>query len=811
MRPVGNGRLPEGDVAATIPRHRFPVDPWRLVETEPSLDDLGTTETLFAIGNGHLGIRATPDEGRPIHRSGTFVNGFHETWPIHHAEEAFGFARTGQTIVDVPDGTVVQVFVDDDPLRIGEAGIDHYERVLDFRTGVLRRDVVWRTVAGERVHVRSERLVSLRHRHLAVVHLEVTLLDADAPLRVSSGLRNRRDGAVPTTDGDAHHESDPRRSRRFDRRILVPVTHRHDDPDDPAGGLVTLVHRCAVSAMVVAAAYRHEISGVDGALAGTTVTPDGGETAFDWRGVAGTTVRITKFLAYHVGGGHDGGDPGVDELTERCRSSVARARHDGLNGLHDDQERRLDTFWERSDIVVDGDPALQQAVRWNLHQVAQATVLVAGHGVAAKGVTSDGYDGHYFWDTEIHVVPFLASTNPEAARSLVAFRASMLDAARRRARDLDQRGALYPWRTINGEEASAHYAAGTAQYHINSAIAYALEQYVRATGDDEFLARHGAEILVETARLYEDLGFFSEGDDGHEQFHIHGVTGPDEYTTVVDDNLYTNVMARFTMRFAARTVTRLRDDDPERHAALVHRTGVTDAEVAGWHRACDAMAIAVDAELGIHPQDARFLDREPWDFAGTPPGKYPLMLHFHPLVIYRHQVLKQADVVLALHLRGEHFTVDEKRRDFDYYDPITTGDSSLSACIQAIVAAEVGHDDLALAHFRRAAYLDLADLHRNTADGVHVANAAGVRAALVHGFAGYDDDGTRIRLTPRLPAPWRALSFRMLRRGTDLRVTVDRSGATLEVLDGEPVTVAGPGGETDVGPGGSVVVPASAG
>jgi alpha,alpha-trehalose phosphorylase len=361
----------------------------------------------------------------------------------------------------------------------------------------------------------------------------------------------------------------------------------------------------------------------------------------------------------------------------------------------------------------------------------------------------------------------------------------MLDAARARAREVSQVGALYPWRTINGAEASAYYAAGTAQYHINAAVAYAIERYLDATGDIDFLRHEGAEILVETARLYEDLGFYAA--NGAEVFHIHGVTGPDEYTTVVNDNFYTNVMARFTMRFAATSVEFLREEHPGAYESLVRRSGVTDAEVAGWHRACDAMYIPYDDELGINPQDDSFLDREPWDFASTDDDQYPLLLNFHPLVIYRHQVLKQADVVLAMLLRSPHFPMDQKRRNFDYYDPITTGDSSLSACVQAAVAAEVGYPDLAFRYFEQALYLDLADTHANTSDGIHIANAGGVWAAVTHGFAGMIDSDDALEFSPRLPAQWSALRFKLLRRGSSITVALDRDGLTVSVESGDPV------------------------
>ena len=794
------------DVRTTIPRHRFPVDPWRLVETEPGFDDLGLTETLFATGNGYLGLRSNPPEGRDAHAHGTFVNGFHETWPIRHAEEAFAFAKTGQTIVNVPDAKLLKLYVDDEPLLLRDADLEEYQRVLDFRTGIATRELVWRTPSGKRVRVRSDQMVSLQHRHLAVLRLEVTVLDGAAPVVVSSQLLNRQDGVdeYHVASASLGEGADPRRARGFDRRVLLPRLQRDDGA---SGGPVTLGYRCDRSGMTIAAAYRHDVS-VDSSpvdsspvTSSTSISDDLAKTVFVWQAEPGRTVAITKFVAYHTSRGVP-----CEELADRCQRTLDRAATDGYERVRSEQAAWLEDYWGRADIEIGGDDASQQAVRWNLFQLAQASARTHEQGIAAKGVTAAGYDGHYFWDTEVYVVPFLASTNHEAARSLLRFRARMLDAARARAAELNQRGALYPWRTINGEEASAYYAAGTAQYHINAAVVYALDRYVAASGDRDFLETDGAEILVEAARLYEDLGFHSTGRDGVAEFHIHGVTGPDEYTTVVNDNLYTNVMARFTMRFAARVVEALRTDAPDRFAALVRTTGLTSDEVTAWNRACDAMYLPYDAALGIHPQDASFLDREPWDFAGTPAERYPLLLHFHPLVIYRHQVLKQADVVLAMFLRGEHFTTEEKRRNFDYYDPITTGDSSLSACVQSIVAAEVGHDDLAWAYFEQSLYLDLADAHGNTADGVHIANAGGVWSAIVHGFAGITDDGEAVRFAPRLPATWTALRFRMLRGRSSILVEVDPAGGSITVEQGPGVDVATSGGTVRLESGGSIRV-----
>jgi alpha,alpha-trehalose phosphorylase len=759
-----------------LPTYRYPVDPWRLVECEFDPTDLGLTETLFAVGNGYLGMRANPEEGRVAHSHGTFLNGFHETWAIQHAEEAFGFAKTGQTIVNVPDAKLMKLFVDDEPLLLNTADLEHYERSLDFRTGVLSRELLWRTPAGKRVQVRSTRVVSMMHRHLAMMTFEVTLLDSAAPVVISSQLLNRQDGEdeYHVTSASLGEGKDPRKSRRFDHRVLLPQLHRELD------GEAMLGYRCANSGMTLACGTRHLVETASPHHIETSIGADLAKTVVTVDARPGETVRITKFVAYH-------GSSGVPplELADRCSRTLSRGVTDGVQGILDSQKSWLDDFWQKSDIELDGDDAAQQAVRWNLFMLAQASARTHENGIAAKGVTASGYEGHYFWDTDIYVVPFLAYTDPEAARSLVRFRWHMLPKARERAIELNQVGALYPWRTINGDEASAYYAAGTAQYHINAAVAYSVKQYVEASGDIAFLIDEGAEILVETARLWADLGFYST--DHQRAFHIHSVTGPDEYTTVVNDNLYTNVMARFNLRYAARAVEMLQQLAPASHERLVRRMNLDPAEVGQWISAAEAMYLPFDQELGIHPQDDAFLDREVWDFAGTPPENYPLLLHYHPLVIYRRQVLKQADVVLAMFLRRDQFTLEQKRRNYDYYDPITTGDSSLSACVQAVAAAQIGYEHHAVHYFREALFVDLADTHGNASDGVHVASAGGVWGTIVFGFAGMFDNGLALRFSPSLPACWRRIAVRIERHGSKLLVELDATGATINVLAGPPL------------------------
>lgn len=758
------------------PTHIYPPDDWRILEARFSTTHLARAETIFALSNGYLGIRGSHEEGRPALSPGTFVNGFHETWPIYHVEEAYGLARTGQTIINVPDATVLELYVDDEPLFLPVARLTHYRRDLDMQVGILTRNLEWSTPAGKHIRVESSRMVSFEHRHLAMITYQVSLVDFPAPVAVVSRVLNRQDSA----NGDPlqrDKEPDPRLGRVFEHRVLESTAAEMEE------GRFLLGYRAANSGMILGIGVDHVIECDAEVRVEGEVDPDSSELVVAFDGRPGDTLRITKYVAYQTTRTVD-----TAALLPRCTRTLDRVRRAGADALIDSQKEQLGRFWERADIEVqpaEGWPRLQQTVRWNLFQLAQASWRAEGAGIPAKGLTGQAYEGHYFWDTEVYVLPFLAYTQPRIARNLLRFRYSMLDRARTRARELSMNGALFPWRTITGEEASANFQAGTAQYHINADVAWAIRKYVDVRDDLDFLVQVGAEMLVETARMWEDLGFYGESGS----FHFHSVTGPDEYTTVVNDNAYTNLMARLNMNTAVTALRRLEKERPDDYEALVHDTGLRPEEMEAWEKAARQVHVPFDERRGIHPQDSTFLERERWDLEATDRSKFPLLLHFHPLVIYRYQVIKQADVVLAMFLLGNEFDLEQKRRNFDYYDPLTTGDSSLSASVQSIVAAEIGNEEKALEYFEYALMMDLADIAGNVSDGVHVASTGGAWMALTHGFGGLRDFDGELRFDPRLPSTWDSLRIPLRFRNRQLRLTLTHKEETLELLEGEPLEV----------------------
>ncbi len=756
------------------PRDLFPISPWSLQVTrfarELTAQFIGPSETAFALSNGYLGLRGNHEEGRPVSEAGTFLNGFYEHRPIVYGETAYGFPTQGQTMLNCPDGKLIKLYVDDEPFDLEQSEVLAYDRRLDLREGVLSRDLVFLTPTGKRVRLSSRRLVSFHYRHLAAIQYDVMLEDADAELIISSELVNSHPLPVETAD--------PRMAQGFVGRVLNPQGH------ETQGMRALLSYRTKSSGLTLGCGMDHAVETECAVSAAASCEDDTAAIVFRIRGIAGQPCRIVKFLAYH-----HGPNATPHEIRSQTAWTLDRAMEEGFDAILDRQRTYVRDFWDRADVEVEGGatPEKQQVIRWNLFQLLQASARAEGCGIGARGLTGQTYEGHYFWDTEIYVLPFLIYTSPGAARNILKHRYDQLDKARARALELGHPGATFPWRTINGHEASAYYAAGTAQYHINADVIYALRKYVEATGDQEFLYRYGAEMAVETARFWLDLGGFSERHDNC--FVINGVTGPDEYTAVVNNNYFTNVMARENFSYAATVVRMLQQDHPDHFATLRARTAVTEKEVAGWEEAADRMYLPVDERLGIHPQDDSFLDKAKWDFAGTPEDNYPLLLHYHPLNLYRHQVLKQADTLLAMFLLGDQFSYEEKKKNFDYYDPLTTHDSSLSVCIQSIVAAEIGYMDKAREYFNFAVAMDLSDVGGNMMNGVHIASIGGSWMALVYGFAGMRDHGGDITFEPRLPEGWKKLAFRLTVRGNRLDVEVRREATAYSLLDGEGLTV----------------------
>ena len=750
-------------------RDVFEVEPWSVPERELDLERIGQTESVFALSNGHLGLRGNLDEGEPSGAPGTFLNAFYEVRPLPYAEAAYGYPEAGQTMINVTNGKIIRMLVDDEPFDVRYGRLVGHERVLDLRDGVLRREVEWISPTGQRVQVRSTRLVSFVQRSVAAIMYEVEPLGAAARIVLQSEL---------VANEPVPEETDDPRAAAALRAPLVAESHAHGELR------ANLVHRARVSELRMAAGMDHVVEGPQGTVTASESEPDLARVTVSTQLQPGQRLRIVKLLAYGWSSRRS-----LPALRDQVDAALASAQRTGWDGLRRGQREYLDDVWDGADVQLEGDPALQQAVRFGLFHVVQAGARAEGRAIPAKGLTGSGYDGHTFWDMEAYTLPVLTYVAPRAARDALCWRHATMDLAEARARELGLGGVTFPWRTIRGQEFSGYWPASTAAFHINADVADAVRRYLAATGDEEFEKGPGLDLLVATARLWRSLGHH----DAHGEFRIDGVTGPDEYTALVDNNVYTNLMAARNLRLAAEVAAR----HPERTSVL----GVDQEEIASWRDAAEAMAVPFDADLQVTPQCDSFTRYRAWNFEITPPDDYPLLLHFHNYVLYVSQVVKQADLVFALYACGDCFDAEQKLRDFDYYERITVRDSSLSAAIQAIVAAEVGHLELAYDYLGETAFIDLGDLAYNTRDGVHLAALAGAWLVAVAGFGGMRDHGERLAFAPRLPSRLSRLTFGLLYRGRRLRVDVRPDGAHYELLDGEPLEILHHGEAVTVAPG----------
>jgi alpha,alpha-trehalose phosphorylase len=741
-----------------IKQPEFSLDPWSLRETGLNLDRLAQTESVFALSNGHIGWRGVLDEGEPNGLPGSYLNGVFEDRPLPFAERSYGRPESGQTIINVTNGKLIRLFVDDEPFDVRYGSLRSHERVLDFRTGLLSREAEWASPASGSVRVMSQRLVSFSHRAVAAIRYEVAALGQPAQVTVQSELVANEQ--LPAASDD------PRAAAALDS----PLTAEYQYND---ANLVLLVHRTKHSGLRVGAIMDHLIEGPDGLRTDAHVSDDVGMVTATAMLEPGQRLRLVKFVAYGWSSTRS-----LEAVRDQVSAALSSARHAGWEGLAESQRDYLADFWDRSDVEVDGDPEIQQAVRFSLFHVLQAGARGEDRPIPAKGLTGPGYDGHTFWDTEMFVLPLLSLTAPDAAASALRWRHSTLPTARARAAELGFAGAAFAWRTITGPECSGYWPASLAAFHVNAAIADAVLRYVAVTGDTDFDQNTGTDLLVQTARLWRSLGHH----DSEGRFHIDGVTGPDEYSALADDNVYTNLMAQQNLLAAAERA--------ERYPDRARELGVDMEEAASWRDAATKMFIPYDDALGVHPQSAGFTGHQAWDFAGTPADHYPLMLHYPYFDLYRKQVVKQADLVLALQRCSQAFTAEQKARNFDYYETLTVRDSSLSANTQAVMAAEVGELDLAFDYLGEAALIDLDDLEHNTRDGVHIASLAGTYVALISGFAGLRYETGAPQFAPRLPDGMARLAFTIVLQGRRLRVEIKHKSARYLLVEGEPLGIS---------------------
>ncbi|AZT89555.1 glycoside hydrolase family 65 protein [Caldicellulosiruptor changbaiensis] len=751
----------------------FLPDEWNIIEDGFHPEKNFMLETIFTVANGYLGLRGNLDEDFPDKSQSfkaTYINGFYEEYDITYPEGGYGFAKCGEAMVNVADVKTFEITIDGEKFNLFSGKIDKYVRKLDMRNGTLVREVIWESNSGKKIYIIFERLACFKRQHLGAINIRIKPLNFSGRIKIVSKIDGNSSNLLETEDVRVGSGIE-----KFPFETIKAYC------DELNGFLMqkTKKSRLSYGCMVDHVLSIKEFFYKSFADKGKNLVIF--EIEFDAK--QDMEYSLTKYFSYFTQR-----DVEEDLIEEGCAAEILEAKKIGFENLLKEQRKFLETFWENADVVVKGDPKIQQAIRFSLFSLLQSTGRNGISNIAAKGLTGEGYGGHYFWDSEIYIMPFFIFTHSEIARMLLIHRYNLLDAARQRAKELHHRGALYPWRTIAGKECSAYFPAGTAQYHINADIVYAIKKYFEATDDLDFIKNYGAEIVFESARFYADLVHFSEEKDG--KFCIFCVTGPDEYTALVDNNAYTNYMVQMNLEFAVRLYNLLKEADKEAFERLCNKLKLSEQEIELWKKIADNMYLPYNAKLKVIPQDDSFIYKKRLDLSKIPEEQFPLLLHWHYLDIYRYQVCKQPDVLLLIYLLREKFSYEDLKNNYEYYEPITTHDSSLSPAIFSILAVELNLLEKAYEYFRYTARMDLDDLNDNTKDGIHAACMGGTWQAIVFGFGGMRTGKDLLSFSPRLPKDIDYISFKVKYKGCTIKVEITKNKAIYTLLAGEAILLS---------------------
>ncbi|SFC57050.1 alpha,alpha-trehalose phosphorylase [Alkalibacterium subtropicum] len=745
---------------------------WIVTEEGTDAKTIRQNETLFALSNGHIGTRGSLEEAERTkeysHSEATLVNAYYDSEPIQYGEWAYGYAKEHQTVIPVPNGKKLAIRLENDLFDLTTGKTTNHKRQLDLKKGLLTRSFTWENTQGHKLDVKIERFVSYDYPELLAQNITLTPQDDGCDLQMVANLDDLKELGNITEE----ESNDPRIKAHKERRFQ---SKRLEDFDNQ------LLH------IETNNTHLHLIVGEKNQLSDPSVQSHFEDGAESWKleTKKGDTIQLERLIAYS-NIFHE--ESKIEDKAQRLTTILNEASAIGFKGLKEKHIAHMEEFWELSDIEIVGDDELQVGLRFNLFHLYQAAGRDGKRNMSAKGLSGEGYEGHYFWDTEMYMLPFFLYTQPKIAKHLLNYRYTILEEARNRAREMAvDNGALFAWRTINGKEASPYYPAGTAQIHINGDIAHAVHTYVKATGDKRFGMKEGLEILVETARFYAGWGHFDEKRKG--AFVLNDVTGPDEYTAIVNNNYYTNLMAKHNFKYAAEMVEAVLESNDEDGLGVLKRIGYDKAELENWKKAADKMFLPYDDEQQLTMQDDSFFHKEVWDIENTPKENFPLLLHYHPLTIYRYQVNKQADTVLAQFLFPDEFSQEQKARDYDYYESVTTHDSSLSRSVFGMMASDLGQMEKAYNYFMDTALMDITDLQSNTRDGVHAANMGGTWMSMVNGFGGMRLVEDRLHFRPRLPKDWTCVTFKVQFRHRLIKVSISKDDTEYTLIKGEPLVI----------------------
>lgn len=751
--------------------NRYEVCEDAFIENEPDADDVGHLESVFALGNGYLGMRGTYDERNEDMSEipGMYINGIFESEPIYHLCNFVGFAQNEQYTINLCDWRIIELYIDDEKASVSN-GIKNHRRTLDFKRGEVVRTFEFTTKSGKTARVESVRIVNNFAVHGAEIKYTVTPVNFDGEVELRSCVVKNTpiNGKMTTKTISESAENGmfimETRTNRSKKTAVAAIAHK-----------------------VWAKTYR----------AAENNSEDVYEYIIKTSLNSGESVSLEKYAAFYSD------EDDVNDLRAFAEKEVKDNVNTGFDALRDKQHEYWHNHWKLGDVVIEGNSADQQAVRFSLFHLKNQLPSINHASIGATGLTGEIYSGKVFWDTEMYLMPYYLFTDCNNCKEPLMYRVKLLDKARERARQLKAEGAIYSWCSIDGEETSVVFEASTAELHINSDIAYAVWQYEKVTGDSDFIYDDCAEMLFETAKYYAHRGSFSDAYDG--RFCINAVCGPDEYACGVNNNCYTNFMVRFHLRYALDVYDRMRKACTEKLREITDKIGLTDEELDLWKRAADNMYYRINEKYGIYEQDSHFVYNDAVDMA-TIPKNFDIRPLYHPLDLWRIQILKQADVVLLQFILGDLFTVEEKKRNYDYYEPKTNHGSSLSAAIHSIMANEIDYCEDAYEYFRSASYMDINNFKRNTTGGLHMACLGGVWMSVVNGFMGMRLYNDGLHFAPKLPKAWESCTFNINYNNAVIRVRAEKDHTRFTLIDGENIHFTVYGEDVELSKGDSEII-----
>ncbi len=726
------------------------MDRNKFVETEINPNDMGHIESTFALGNGYLGMRGTYDEEDTSigQECGMYINGIFETEPFHHLWNCKGFAKNEQYTVNLPDWRIIEVYIDGVKGCYSNSTIKNHQRTLCMDTGRIERsfDIV---INKKTVHIESIRIVNIKMPHSAEIKYTVTALDFDGEVSLVSKLIKNTpiNGKYPT----------------------------HTKADIALENGISICTETNNSKMKAACTVAEKISAAEFNLKNENTT-EYYKNTYSFNLQKGQSVSIEKYASFYSD------EDKIDDIMSASQKEAKENLAKGFQYFADIQAKYWENHWENGDIEIFGSKSDDMAVKFSNFHLRQQLPSINNASIGATGLTGANYSGKVFWDTEMYLMPYFNYTDPKLCEGLLMYRYKILDKARERAGQLGGVGALYSWCSIDGEETSVVFEASTAEYHINSDIAFAIARHYKSTGDRDFMYNYMAEILFETAKFMAHRGSFVEAYDG--RFCINAVCGPDEYACGVNNNCYTNFMVQFHLRYALEIYEEMKGEAPIKLIALSEKIGITNEELKLWKDAADKMYYKVNERYGIYEQDDHFVYNDSVDM-NTIPKNYDIRNMFHPLDLWRMQVLKQADVVLLNFVLGDKFTLEEKKLNYDYYEPKTNHGSSLSAAVHSIMANEIGYYDDAYSYFKSAAFMDIDDYKKNTSGGLHMACLGSVWMTVINGFLGMRDYNSGLKFNINLPKEWEGIKCRLLYRGSLIEINATKEKNTFTLLSGD--------------------------